>query len=77
MMARLKRWTTGHVIAAAAVLLIVLAFALSLPYHLRALPGGALPVQHAEHARDTGCHHVSCRIARPVLRAREDGLRAG
>ena len=53
MMARLKRWTTGHVIAAAAVLLIVLAFALSLPYHLRALPGGALPVQHAEQVTAT------------------------
>lgn len=47
-MARLKRWTTGHAIAAAAVLLIVLAVAFSMPYRLPALPGGAMPSRHVE-----------------------------
>ena len=52
-MARLKRWTTGRAIAVAAVLLIVLAFAFSMPYRLRALPGGALPVQRVEQVTAT------------------------
>lgn len=52
-MARKKRWTTGHAIAAAVVLLIMLAFTLALPYRLRVLPGGAVPTQHVEQVTVT------------------------
>ena len=45
-----RHWSIGHGVAAIVVLLFAIALFLSLPYRLRALPGGAMTVRHVTEA---------------------------
>ena len=47
---RAQRWSPGHAIAIVIVLLLAIAFFLTLPYRLRSLAGGAMTVRHVTEA---------------------------
>ena len=45
-----SRWSPGHAITAVVVILLAIAFFLTLPYRLRSLAGGAMTVRHVTEA---------------------------